>query len=235
MPVPLRNRLRANARRALLLKHALKHAKHAPKPEAARLFEDDEVEGARQDAWDVYYAVSSERQQRSHRIMRYLRSEALREAKPHMHALRAAAHALVRINERLQSDAEAVRRGAAARGYHVALERRGDLQGQEEHETYHRASESEPAPGFTDILRATQVHLIDAERCLDGHNDPDDEAVLVMDLSSAAASTKRAAPLLPFEEDINDDDEKSSSDEEGRRMMRRRRMSKKKRRRRLRR
>jgi hypothetical protein len=232
MPVPLRNRLRAIARRALLLKHALKHAKHAPKPESARVSDDDEVEGARQDAWDAYYAARGERQQRSLRIMRYLRSEALREAKPHMHALRAAAHALVRINERLQSDAEAIRRGAGARGYHVALERRGDLQAQEEHEPYLRASESDPAPGFTDILRAAQAHLIDTERCLDGHtnNDQEDQdhqdhhvavGVVVMDLllltsstSSTASTTAPTAPALPFEEDINDDEEESSSDDD---------------------
>jgi hypothetical protein len=125
MPVVwLRDALRANTRRALVMAHALEHAKHAPQPEPCRESDDDEVAGAREDAWEVHHAARRAAQARSLRLLRHLRADALREEMPHMHVLRRAAFALVGLNACLRSDAEAVRRGAEARGYHVALERR---------------------------------------------------------------------------------------------------------------
>jgi len=154
------------------MERALELARHAPQPEPCRESDDAEVAGAREDAWEVHHAARKASKTSGLLLMRQLRADALREALPRMHALRSAARALVAINARLRSDAEALRNGAEGRGYHVALERRGDLQSQADHEPYLRALESAPIAGFADILAATQTHLLESERLLLGPAPP---------------------------------------------------------------
>ena len=58
IPVWLRDALRANTRRALVMERALELARgRAPQPEPCRDSDDDEVAGAREDAWEVHYAA----------------------------------------------------------------------------------------------------------------------------------------------------------------------------------
>ena len=144
-----------------------------------------------------------------------LRAAYARRALPRLHALRREAFALARLGERLRADAaRIVGPDPRERGYRPDVERRGDLQTQDDHERWDGTDDA-GAPGFADLLRAADAHLLEAERLAAraraAFGGDDDARVLVR--PDAEERDYDAEHLVQWgESDINDDDETDMSD-----------------------
>ena len=177
---------------AFVRANAIARAEYAgalPRPLPCRDSDDDAVAAEREDAFEAHDAARERERALVRAALRRLRVTYARRALPRLHALRREAFALARLNERLVADAARVfgaRGDPRAYGYRVALEPRGDLQTQYDYDLW-----EDGAPGLSDILRAADAQLLDAERLVANASPP---------------------PPLPFEDQIEDDAETSMSE-----------------------
>jgi hypothetical protein len=177
---------------AFVRANAIARAEYAgalPRPLPCRDSDDDAVAAEREDAFEAHDAARERERALVRAALRRLRVTYARLALVRLHALRREAFALTRLNERLVADAARVfgaRGDPRAYGYRVALEPRGDLQTQYDYDLW-----EDGAPGLSDILRAADAQLLDAERLVANTSPP---------------------PPLPFEDQIEDDAETSMSE-----------------------
>jgi hypothetical protein len=189
-----------------------------PRPLPTRDSDDDSDTLACEEADELH---QTERNfERHHRLagIRRLRIAYARRALPRLHALRREAFALAHLGERARADAaRIVGPDPRARGYRPNVERRGDLQTQDDHEQWRDHTDAPGAPGFADLLRAADAHLLEAERLVArgraAFGGDDDARVLVRpDADEWDYAADRLFGWNDNESDVEDDDETDMSD-----------------------
>jgi hypothetical protein len=185
-----------------------------PRPLPTRDSDDESDTLAREEADEEHQSERDFERARRFAGIRRLRIAYARRALPRLHALRREAFALARLGERLRVDAaRIVGPDPRERGYRPDVERRGDLQTQDDQERWDDTDAC--APGFADLLRAADAHLLGAERLVARgravFGGDDDARVLVR--PDAEELDYDADHLFQWDEsDINDEDETDMSD-----------------------
>ena len=212
----------ANDKDALLGAFVRAHAYHLaayegqlPRPLPCDDDNDSDTAAAREDAFEAHLDARSRERARRRAALRRLRVAYARRALPRLHALRREAFALARLGERLRADAARIAGpDPRERGYRPDIERRGDLQTQDDQERWDDTDAC--APGFADLLRAADAHLLGAERLVArgraAFGGDDDARVLVR--PDAEERDYDAEHLVQScdASDLNDDDETDMSD-----------------------
>jgi hypothetical protein len=185
-----------------------------PRPLPTRDSDDESDTLAREEADEEHQSERDFERARRFAGIRRLHVAYARRALPRLHALRREAFALARLGERLRVDAaRIVGPDPRERGYRPDVERRGDLQTQDDQERWDDTDAG--APGFADLLRAADAHLLGAERFVARgravFGGDDDARVLVR--PDAEERDYDADHLFQWDEsDINDEDETDMSD-----------------------
>jgi hypothetical protein len=186
-----------------------------PRPLPTRDSDDDSDALAREEADEAHQGARDFERARRFAGIRRLRVAYARRALPRLHALRREAFALARLGERLRADAARIAGpDPRERGYRPDVERRGDLQTQDDNERWDDTEAG--APGFADLLRAADAHLLEAERLAararSAFGGDDDARVLVR--PDAEERDYDAEHLVQScdASDLNDDDETDMSD-----------------------
>jgi hypothetical protein len=186
-----------------------------PRPLPTRDSDDESDALAREEADEAHQSARDFERARRFAGIRRLRVAYARRALPRLHALRREAFALARLGERLRADAARIAGpDPRERGYRPDVERRGDLQTQDDNERWDDTEAG--APGFADLLRAADAHLLEAERLAAraraAFGGDDDARVLVR--PDAEERDYDAEHLVQScdASDLNDDDETDMSD-----------------------
>jgi hypothetical protein len=190
-----------------------------PRPLPTRDSDDESDTLAREEADELHQTERNFERHRRLAGIRRLRIAYARRALPRLHALRREAFALARLGERARVDAaRIVGPDPRERGYRPDVERRGDLQTQDDHEQWReRDADAEVAPGFADLLRAADAHLLKAERLVArgraAFGGDDDARMLVRpDADEWDYAADRLFGWNDNESDVEDDDETDMSD-----------------------